>query len=231
MDKFKSKRGRKPKNKIIDAPIINTVVDETSPIIVHLPINLNENLKDTTCSSKKNKTNKVKNSDKEVFKVKLDNKLKCWWCRYNFNTERVELPENYYNECFHCIGNFCSYNCAVSYNIEMNDENVFKRQSLLHLQYKKIYNEYKKIKPAPSWKILEDAGGNVTIDNFRKNLINNDSNYLYLKPPMISRISYIEKTSTNIINNNNNFTLKRSTPLKSKNYSLEQSIGLKISST
>ena len=70
----------------------------------------------------------------------LDNNTKCWWCRYNFNTERVELPENYYNDYFYCIGNFCSYNCATSYNIELNDENVFKRQSLLHLQYKKIYN-------------------------------------------------------------------------------------------
>ena len=138
------------------------------------------------------------------------------------------MPENYYNECFHCIGNFCSYNCAAAYNIELNDENVFKRQSLLHLQYKKVYNEYKNFKPSPSWKILEDAGGNVSIEEYRKNLITNDNNYLYLKPPMISRISYIEKTSSKIFKGDNDFVLKRSKPLKSTNYSLEQSIGLKI---
>ena len=45
---------------------------------------------------------------------------------------------------------------------------------------------------------------------------------------MINRISYIEKTASKILKDNNDFVLKRSKPLKSKNYSLEQSIGLKI---
>ena len=227
MEKPKSKRGRKPKNKINQTTFINNKIDETIPIIVHLPIQLNE---DKPCETivDKPRQRKTRKSDKEVFKVELDNNAKCWWCRYNFNTERVELPENYYNDYFYCIGNFCSYNCATSYNIELNDENVFKRQSLLHLQYKKIYNEYKSFKPSPSWKILKDAGGTVSIEEYRENLISNDNNYLYLKPPMISRISYIEKTSSKILKSDNDFVLKRSKPLKSKNYSLEQSIGLKI---
>ena len=133
MEKVKSKRGRKPKNKINETPFINNKIDETLPIIVHLPIQLNE---DNSCNKliEKPKKKRTNNCDKEVFKIELDKTTKCWWCRYNFNTERVELPENYFNECFYCTGNFCSYNCAAAYNIELNDENVFKRQSLLHLQ-------------------------------------------------------------------------------------------------
>ena len=42
MEKVKSKRGRKPKNKINETPFINNKIDETLPIIVHLPIQLNE---------------------------------------------------------------------------------------------------------------------------------------------------------------------------------------------
>jgi hypothetical protein len=229
MEKIKSKRGRKPKNKNIQPKFINNKDDEDMPIIVHLPIKLNEN--NNFCCEKKVepiKKQKIVKSYKEVFKIKFDNNSKCWWCRYSFDNEKVELPENYYNDYFYCIGNFCSYNCATAYNIDQNDENVFKRQSLLHLQYKKVYNEYKKIKSSPSWKILKEAGGNISIEEYRKNLITNDENYLYLKPPMISRISYIEKTSSQILMNENDYALRRTKPLKSKNYSLEQSIGLKI---
>lgn len=226
MDKPKSKRGRKPKNKNSQNKMIVSEIDKTVPIIVHLPINLKEDKEENYKEDKKVKT-KIKVDDKQVLKIDINDKAKCWWCRYSFETERVELPENYYNDYFYCIGNFCSYNCATSYNIELNDENVFKRQSLLHLQYKKIYNEYKYFKPSPSWKILEDAGGTVSIEEYRKNLTSNDYNYLYLKPPMISRIAFVEKISTKISKNSNDIILKRSKPLKSKNYNLEQTFGLK----
>lgn len=228
MDKPKSKRGRKPKNKEAINKSIISEVDETIPIIVHLPINLQDNeiVEEKMVETKKYKKNKQENN-KQVFKVELNGKAKCWWCRYSFDTERIELPENYYNDYFYCIGNFCSYNCASSFNIELNDENVFKRQSLLHLQYKKIYNEYKEFKPSPSWKILEDAGGNISIEEYRKNLITNDYNYLYLKPPMISRISFVEKTSNKFMRNDIDFVLKRSKPLKTKNYNLGNSFGIK----
>ena len=42
MDKIKSKRGRKPKNKINNIPLINNKIDDTIPIITHLPIQLNQ---------------------------------------------------------------------------------------------------------------------------------------------------------------------------------------------
>ena len=38
----------------------------------------------------------------------------------------------YFNDKFYCSGNFCSYNCALAYNIDQND-NVWKKTSLLNL--------------------------------------------------------------------------------------------------
>jgi len=155
---------------------------------------------------------------------------KCWWCSNNYDKPTIELPEYYYNNTFYSFGNFCSYNCAMAYNINMNDDNISKRNSLLNFHYKETYNVDVIIKPAPSWKILTDFGGCIKIEDFRKNFITNEINYLYIKPPLISRISYVEKVP--VVQNMqiikpNEFVLKRSIPLNSTKYTLESTIGLK----
>ena len=84
--------------------------------------------------------------------------------------------------------------------------------------------------PAPSWKILKDYGGTITIEDYRTNFITNCTNYIYIKPPLISRISYIEKIPTVEIPDVlklNEYILKRSKPLNSSKYTLESTIGLK----
>ncbi len=119
----------------------------------------------------------------------------------------------------------------MAYNIDINDENIAKRTSLINLMYKNTYGKFKNIIPAPSWKILENNGGSISIDDFRLNLTLNDIEYNYIKPPMISRISYIEKVPVkkdieeNI--NSTDLILKRNKPLKSSKYSLESIMGLK----
>lgn len=155
---------------------------------------------------------------------------RCWWCAYSYTTPTVELPEHFFHNMFHCIGKFCSYNCAMSYNIDINDENISKRSSLLYLHFKNTYNDSKKIIPAPSWKILKDFGGTVDIEEYRCNFITNTINYLYIKPPLVSRISYVEKTPVNQtieILKPNDLVLKRTKPLNSTKYTLESTIGLK----
>lgn len=238
----KPKRGRKPKGKIVEFK--KEITTNNSPIIVHLPINdfdkknsVNETKKDEIIDDLNKKllhlTNKLNDLDQvqndSLIKVNESNKSICWWCKYPFNTEKVQLPENYHNGIFHCSGNFCSYNCAASYNISLNDENISLRKSLLHYHYKKTYNQHIKIKPAPSWKILKHMGGEVDIVDYRKNLISNTVNYMYIKPPMISRLAYIEKVNISKQNNKNDseFVLKRKKPLKTNRYTLEDSMGLK----
>jgi hypothetical protein len=119
----------------------------------------------------------------------------------------------------------------MAHNIDINDENISKRTSLIYMKYKKTYGIFKEIKPASSWKILIDYGGMISIEDFRENLTTNSLEYNYIKPPMISKISYIEKIPIKKDDDNENKTddyiLKRSKPLKSSKYNLESIMGLK----
>lgn len=255
-----SKKGRKSKNKIVPILKANSI-NVDIPIIAHLPIDYSEVMGIDQCndiflkpepteykdhfSDKENKIlkhrieelterlKKYEKNNKPCVKLLINNESKCWWCSHAYNTPTVGLPEHYYNGTFFNNGSFCSYNCAMAYNIDINDESVSKRNSLLNLQYIKTYNmnhSCNQITPAPSWKILKDFGGSIDIDEFRENFTLNQSNYLYLKPPIISRISYVEIVPMNPIVENdkpNEYILKRTKPLNSTKYSLESAMGLK----
>ena len=251
METTVTKRGRKPKSMLM--PTLKTFNSTNTPIIAHLPINYSD-IEQNECIFIKTDTDKDSN-EKEIKMLKnkiheLTEKLekyekvtkqnvdiietsnisKCWWCRYGYNMPSVELPEYYFNNIFYYIGKFCSYNCAMAYNIDINDENISKRNSLLYFHYKQTYSKTDIIMPAPSWKILKDYGGTITIEDYRNNFITNCTNYIYIKPPLISRISYIEKIPTVEIPDVlklNEYILKRSKPLNSSKYTLESTIGLK----
>jgi hypothetical protein len=250
----KKKRGRKPKGNIMNLKTEENSEDEI--IIANLPILIEE---DDFCSETifvKNENNTINELKKEIdvlkktlnkFKInnnvntvmKMDyNKsdLKCWWCRNKFDTPKVSLPEQYYDDKFLTNGIFCSYNCAKSYNLNLNDFNVQKRNNLLNLFYYKTYGEFKEILPAPSWKVLKEYGGLLDIEKFRDNFILNTTEYLYLEPPITSHKPIIEEKSRKSelflslqkeIEDENDLILKRTKPIKSKIESLEDLMGLK----
>jgi hypothetical protein len=248
----KSRRGRRPKLQISQLTNHESLNNDT-PIIAHLPIDLsevvNEHENEIFIKQENSNDNEVKILRKKLEEMnhkiqyyekknkpsvlicESTSKLKCWWDREFFSTPALEMPESYLNEQFQCTGKFCSWECMMSYNININDENIAKRTSLIHLMYKKTYGVFKNIKNAPSWKILDTNGGSISIDEFRVNLSLNDFEFNYIKPPMISRISYIEKIPIKKeIEDNINSTeliLKRNKPLKSSKYSLESIMGLK----
>ena len=148
----KKKRGRKKKIIYSDDKV------ESETLIFHLPIDIDKKDQDIFIK-KSNKSNKnIKLLNDEILKLKKENKLlncklcrikptskkiikyhltnynkntKCWWCKHHFDTPAVGLPENYYNDTFELIGNFCSFNCAKSYNMDLGDNNIWKRNSLL----------------------------------------------------------------------------------------------------
>jgi hypothetical protein len=246
----KGKRGRRPKVPVIITKQENLNTD--TPIIAHLPIDLseviNEQVEDIFIKPDNNNDGEIKILKKKLEELthklnKYEKNLKpsiiqcnddinkCWWDKHSFSSPSVKMPESYFNKIFNCIGNFCSWECMMAYNIDINDENISKRTSLIYMMYKKTYNCFKEIKSAPSWKILIDFGGAVSIDDFRENLITNSINYNYIKPPMISRISYIEKIPIKKEDDNEvkneDLVLKRSKPLKSSKYNLESIMGLK----
>ena len=123
----------------------------------------------------------------------------------------------------------------MSYNIDLNDEKVWKRNSLLNLLYRQTYKSDDDITPAPSWKILKDFGGDVSLKDYRDNLKTNNLDYTYLHPPLINFNSSVQKSyknntdmTTSILNYSSEFILKRSKPLKSSRYSLENMMGLRL---
>lgn len=276
--KVLKKRGRKPKNKIIEPPIIKNeepVNSENEVIIAYLPINLNEmnnNINNENSdndifiksesffSETKNTEDKIKHkmnllnisSDSEVKNsviqnfnkinihyIKFNESTKCWWCKHRFNTPNLSLPEYLHNNTFHCSGNFCSWECVKAYNIDLNDSFVWKRESLIDLMYQNTYGMFKNINPAPSWLILEDFGGYLSIDKFRENFELVTTDYLVLHPPLISRQmqieeSYKKNTNTTVVNKldkllleTNTLTLRRNKPIETSQINLEKSMGLK----
>ena len=166
--------------------------------------------------------------------IECNNDSNCWWDKHSFATPPVEMPESYYNCIFTCTGKFCSWECMMAYNIDINDENISKRASLIYYKYKLTYNKDILIKPAPSWKILDTFGGPINIENYRENLTVNTVDYNYIKPPIISRISYVEKIpiKKNLeILKTDEVILKRSKPLKTTKYNLEDIMGFKVKSS
>ena len=169
-----------------------------------------------------------------VHNIKFKQGNKCYWCKNSFNTQPIELPEDYYNDTFFCYGYFCSWNCAKAFNIDLNDTSTWKRESLLNLMYYKTYGTYKEIIPAPSWLLLIDFGGILDIDSFRNSFVTNNKDYLLLRPPMITRQLQIEESYKKSSSNNksdtihdNELILKRSKPVENAKLNLEKTMGLK----
>jgi len=174
-----------------------------------------------------------------IYNVEFNQNTKCWWCKNSFNTPNLMLPENYLNGIFYCTGNFCSFNCKKAYNIDLNDINVWKRESLINLEYFLTYNRHKNIDPAPSWLILKEYGGFLTITEFRKNFDNSSSEFILLQPPLISRQMQIEESykKTNfsgplnkldkLFSNEHSYSLKRTKPIETSQLNLEKTMGLK----
>ena len=209
-------------NKSANNEIKEPTNSEDEKIIYHLPMTISEInneimpennifIKDEDSSKNDNMDSKISINSSDIntipnnFIVNNMNKItthtininkntKCWWCKNTFMTPIVQLPENYYNNIFYCIGHFCSYNCSKSYNLELNDSFIYKRESLINLLYFHTYSEYKYIPPAPHWLTLEDYGGPLTIEQFRENMTMNTKEYVILHPPLISRQMQIEES-------------------------------------
>jgi hypothetical protein len=172
--------------------------------------------------------------------LKFNTNTKCWWCRNGFSSPAIQLPEDYYNETFFCIGHFCSFNCMKSYNLNLNDNLSFKRESLMNLLYYMTYSEYKNIIQAPNWMSLEEYGGTLTIEKFRENSIINTKEYLVLHPPLISRqmqieesykLSKLKEVPIDKINKmyseiDTEYTIKRNKPVSNNMLNLETTMGL-----
>jgi len=193
-----------------------------------------------SCDSDNRSSNGIYINKINIHNININQDTKCWWCKHSFITPNVILPEQYFEGTFYCIGNFCSYNCTKAYNNDLNDVSIWKRESLINLMYYMTYNTVKKIDPSPSWLILKDFGGFMSINEFRKNFETNNSEYILLYPPLISRQMQIEesyKKTNNMLGPlnkldklflpENNYLLKRKKPIETSQLNLEKTMGLR----
>jgi hypothetical protein len=169
---------------------------------------------------RKNKTIVVEKTD-----------ILCWWCCHSFDTIPCFLPEQYHNNIYYVIGCFCTFNCALAYNVYyIKDLKIWERKSLLFSMCRKIYNTndaiYDELKEALPRETLKAFGGKKTIEQFRKDSLKLEVEYKILFPPIISHVPIIEEDhkGANLDDTNEKkYKLQRNKPLKSKN-SLETTV-------
>ena len=105
----------------------------------------------------------------------------CLWDTCKIRGIPCFLPDSFYDDNFYVVGMFCSLNCAVAYNIQLNDYKVNERYSLLKVLYGKTHEN---IEPAPSYQVLMKFGGMLSIKEYRQKLIAGDTEYRLISPPM-----------------------------------------------
>ena len=117
----------------------------------------------------------------------------CWWCRHSFQTKPIGCPLRYNvnkqngiekerfdekfisadlpidtNDFFETEGIFCSFPCCKAYILNQRNSSKYKESAtLLTLLFYIFYNKVADFDPAPSWKLLKDYGGHLTIQEFR----------------------------------------------------------------
>lgn len=169
--------------------------------------------------------------------IKKNNNLVCWWCSHKFNENPIYLPDNKINNSYNVYGYFCSFNCAMAFNIELDDYKVWERSNYLNQLYYSINKKYSTIKPAPSKYTLDIYGGELTIDNFREKFQYSNKEFRFILPPLKSIIPVFEELNLNSNNDNNNhfnklsdnLVIKRKKPLNKFSNSIEKAMNLKIS--
>ena len=125
----------------------------------------------------------------------------------------IPIPQKISDETFTVNGCFCSFNCALAYNLKENKHNMVECNSLLYLLYKKMNGKYDELYPSPDKKILKIYGGSKTIDEYKSSLKQLRHSFNIVYPPIKSILPQIEEIN---INNSYVNSIKDDIPLKLK---------------
>ena len=119
--------------------------------------------------------------------------IACWWDGHQFDNMPIGLPHKMVQNKLLVTGCFCSFECAMAYNLCQRDFKVSERTSLLKLLFRKLYpDQDDNIKYSPR-KVLQKFGGNLTIEEYRDNLRKPQKEVRVLMPPIISFAPQIEE--------------------------------------
>jgi len=100
--------------------------------------------------------------------------------RENISTCQLTLHEKMYAEnkmdmtsrdFYMTDGMFCSFNCCLAFIMDQHADPIYTySEQLLNTIYTDLFGkDAQPIVPAPSWRILKEYGGHLTIEEFRKN--------------------------------------------------------------
>jgi hypothetical protein len=122
------------------------------------------------------------------------NQCECWWCDDTFDDIPAYIVNNYRNGIYYVFGNFCSFNCALKYNIKMLKDFKFNtRHALTNSLRIKVTGINTPIKFAGDRELLLSKGGKISIDKFREGFSVISSNYKMNMPPLIPLVHVIEE--------------------------------------
>tara|TARA_B100000035_G_C20858465_1_gene490769 strand:- start:94 stop:750 length:657 start_codon:yes stop_codon:yes gene_type:complete len=161
METVKKKRGRKPKETTIinNNPIFADDNDNIDNLIIKLNYNTNNSI-----------THDIEELEDNLPNLKLSNISEvCWNCCHKFHSCIVGLPIKYENNIFNTIGDFCSLECAYRYAYEYHKDNIHEIINIINLYNNKKKNVTTNVKMAPPKTILKMFGGDLSIDEYRKN--------------------------------------------------------------
>ena len=164
----------------------------------------------------------------------------CWWCSHPFDDHPVGIPLH-----GKAHGIFCSYNCAAAHlftDYDLKDKR-WEAYSKMNLDYNKTHPGAKtKVKMAPPRIALQCFGGNMTIEEFRRNNQRNDTTFKLMLPPMTMIVPQVEeryhteeneKSAVIPVNRHKmnmateNLALKRSKPILNDKHTLSSYMSIK----
>ena len=118
----------------------------------------------------------------------------CWWCDHEFDNLPVYLVNYYRGGIYYVFGNFCSFNCALKYNVKMlKDFKCETRRALTLGLRSKVTGETGPCKFAKDREMLKKKGGKMSIDKFREGFTFISIDMKMSMPPMIPLMHVIEE--------------------------------------
>ena len=211
----KKKRGRKPKNNIVqnENPVFDNPGDINLIACLKKPKKKNGENMDINIGGVETNDNLCFITESEE---NTNHKYNCWNCCHEIcDNDIISYPIKYSRGIFHTNGNFCSYECAARYIFDnFNNKEIWEKYNLLNLYYSMNTNNKRKVNVPPSRLRLEFFGGDLS----RLDYINNSNNISYdgYLPPIIPiNNSFYNNDNMNIIGNNE-FKLYRTKSLHGK---------------
>lgn len=129
--------------------------------------------------------------------------IACWWCCHKFNHIPMGIPEFINKNKYYVYGCFCSFNCMIAYNLDLNDSKIWDRQANIYRMKNFIDSDNKfSIHPAPSRQCLSMFGGPLSIETFRESFFIINKEFRCIFPPMISIVGIIEEDNRDLTGQN-----------------------------